>query len=217
MSFGPNDRTTNDVLSPANAPHRSLLRRLAGYVVLQLLALAIFVGFPALWTAIAPVSWIRFERRDGQVSATARTCLLFVVPFKTRTVAPVTGVGERTVGGTISRERRPGRDKVTQAEDEGFLIIQANDQFVEVPVTPFNLPSVIEQAEAFLNDPQAAECKLFVVANWKFSVIGGGLISLLTVLYAATLLVGVLLKAVHLFQWAVGVPPERRLLAKATH
>lgn len=162
------------------------------------------VGFPALVTAIAPISWVRFERRDGKVSATVHTCLLFVIPYKNQTVVTVTGIGDRFVAGTVTRERRCGGDRTTKSEDEGFLVIRGNDHDAEVPVTPFNLKSVIERSEAFLHDDNATELKLFVVANWKFSVITGGLISLLTVLYIAGLTYGVLRAAVRTIRWALG-------------
>jgi hypothetical protein len=164
--------------------------RLGSFVLHQLLALAIFVGFPALVTAIAPVSWIKFERQEGQVSATAQTCLLFFVPYKTIHLDPVTGIGDRFVAGTTTRERRTGRDRVTKSEDEGFLVIHSSDQSAEISVTPFNIKSVTERSQGFLDDPQAKELKLFVVANWKFSVIAGGLVSLLTVLYVVVLVGG---------------------------
>lgn len=170
----------------------------ATLVFQQLLALGVCVGVPALVTAIAPVSWVTLERQEGRVTAVAQTCLLFVVPFKTATVDPVTGFGDRFAAGTVTRERRPGPDRETKSEDEGFLVIQGPGQSAEVPVSPVSLDGVLDKANGFLEDPQAAELKLFVVANWKFSVIGGGLSSLLTVLYVVGVTVGLLLKVVGL-------------------
>lgn len=182
--------------------------RLGSFVLHQLLALAIFVGFPALVTAIAPVSWIKFERQDGQVSVTARTCLLFFVPYKTVHLDPVTGIGDRFVAGTTTRERRTGRDRVTKSEDEGFLVIHSSDQSAEISVTPFNIKSVTERAQGFLDDPQATELKMFVVANWKFSVIAGGLISLLTVLYVVILVGGLVGKLLGLLRPGPAAAPD---------
>src|SRR5262245_51468578 len=124
---------------PTSNSHRSWASRLVNFILFHLFALLVFVGFPALVTAIAPVSWVAFERHDGRVSANTRTCLLFVVPYKARTIDPVIGIGDRFIGGTVTRERRTGRDVSTKSEDEGFLIIRGNDQVAEVPVTPFNL------------------------------------------------------------------------------
>jgi hypothetical protein len=146
-----------------------------------------FVGcvlFPGFVTAVAPVSWVKFERTGERVTARAQVCLFFVVPYKTITVDPVEGIGDRFIAGTETRQQRSGqRDRITKSEDEAFLVIHGPDKTAEVPVTPHDIKSVTERTDAFLQDPQATELKLFVVANWKFSVIGGGLVSLLTVLY----------------------------------
>lgn len=191
-------------------------RRVAGFLGSQLLAAAVFIGLPALVTAIAPVSWIKYERRGDQVAATAQTCLLFFVPYKTVHVANVTGFNKRIVAGTETRERRTGRsDRVTRSEDQGYLLVQAVAASTEIPVTPHDIDSVIERSEAFLKSSQPSELKLFVVANWKFSILMGGIVSLLTVLYFATILFGILLKMIHLVQKLLGVPPQRRWLVKA--
>lgn len=197
----------------ARGPQPSLIGRVLTWCGLQLVALVIFIGFPAFWTFAAPVSWITYERHDDRVVARTKTCLLFVVPFKKQTVDPVVGIGEHIHRGEIHRERRKGRDRQTRSEDEGFLEIHGPEGTAEVSVTPFNLKSVQERSVAFLNDPAAKELTLFVVANWKFSVLGGGLISLLTVLYIFAIVVGLFQKFVHLIQWARGVPPNQRLWA----
>lgn len=157
----------------------------------HLLGLLFCVGFPALVTAIAPVSWVRFHREGSHVTATAKTCLLFVVPYRTVVVDSPVHAGRRDVSGTYTRKKRGAgqRDIYNKSEDEGFLVIEGAEQYAEVPVTPHNLTSVIEKSQAFLDDPQAKELKMFVVANWKFSVIAGGLVSLLTVLYVAGIVV----------------------------
>jgi hypothetical protein len=199
----PPDPQATDGLSQTHKPARSLAARLAQFLFYQLLALALFVGFPALVTAIAPVSWVKFERRDGQVSATARVCLLFVLPYKTMRVSPVLGIGDRFVGGTVTRTNRVGRDRATKSEDEGFLVIHGDGQVAEVPVTPFNLKSVVQRSTDFLEDQQATELKLFLVANWKFSVVMGGLISLLTLLYVSALVFGGIAKVGQILRIAV--------------
>lgn len=153
-------------------------------MIVQLLALLCFVGLPALVTTMAPVSWIKLQRTGDRVSARAKTCLFFFIPFRSVVIDPVTQVGRRTISGSVRlAERRKDRDVYRRSEDEGFLVIQGSDKSAEIPVTPFNLSSVIEKSESFLKNPQAAELKMFVVANWKFSVIAGGLASLLTLVY----------------------------------
>lgn len=199
---------SDDGQNRARTASRSGVSKFFGFLFSQFIAFACLVGFPALVTAIAPVSWITFERHEGRVSFVGRTCLLFFVPYKTVTVDEVVGIDDRVVAGTVSRSGKKGG---TRSEDQGYLTIEGRGEAAEVPVTPYNLDSVGERAAAFLEDATASELKLFVVANWKFSVIAGGCLSLLTVLYVFLVTFSVLLKAVHLVQRALGVPPQRRL------
>lgn len=151
---------------------------LIGHVI----AFVACVAFPGFVTAIAPVSWIYFERHGDKVTARTHTCLFFVIPYSSKTVDPVVGIGDRFVRGTVSRSRS-SNSRTTRSEDEGFLVIQGIDKKVEVSVTPFNIDRVAERAHEFLEDPQSTQLRMTVVANWKFSVFVGGLISLLTVIY----------------------------------
>lgn len=155
-----------------------------GKIIAQLVAWLVCIVAPGVITAVAPVSWVHFQRQGDHVTARANVCLFFIIPYRALTVDPVTSVGDRTKSGSVSRYRRSGTtDKYVQAESEGFLLIQGPQQEAEVSVTPADLPSVVKKSEAFLKDPQATELKLFVVSNWKFGVLFGGLASLLTVLY----------------------------------
>lgn len=167
----------------------------------QAMALVFCVGIPALVTAIAPVSWVSFQRDAGGVRARVQTCLLFVVPFKTIVVEPVLEVNELTITGSTRIQRRTGTDRKYKADDEGQLLISGPDQLAEVQVSPVDLKAVLGKVNTFLAQPDASELKLFVVANWKFSVLGGGLVTLLTVLY----LVGAALALIRMALRAVGV------------
>jgi hypothetical protein len=57
-------------------------------------------------------------------------------------------------------------------------------------VTPADIDAMASQIEGFLKDGQASDLRLFAVANWKFSILAGGLASSLTVLYVGGLLFG---------------------------
>lgn len=174
---------------------RKMLDKLSGTkkkIAEQCVVLVFCVLFPGLLTTGAPVSWVTFQRTGDRVTARAQVCLFFIVPYKTLTVDPVIRISDRVVEGSVSRETRRGGDRRTKSENEGFLVILGDDQVAEVPVTPFNLKSVVERSEGFLKDPQATELKLFVVANWKFSVIFGGMLSLLTVAYVVGIVVWIL-------------------------
>lgn len=165
---------------------------LTSKIVTQLVAVLFFVGVPVMITAIAPVSWIKFQREGDHIIAQAKTCLLFIIPFKVQTVDPVTSFSRRTIAGSITIERKKGTDERHTSDSEGILIIQGPQQTVEVSVTPANLDDVLQKSNAFLKDAQGTELKIFAPANWKFSVIFGGLASCLTVLYAMGVSLGIL-------------------------
>lgn len=147
----------------------------------QAIAFLFCVLFPAFVTAVAPISRVWFVRENGVVSATAKTYLLFLILYRTQHVSPVIGIDDRFVAGKV--DRRPGKDRNTRSEDEAFLVINGEDGNAEVSVTPFNIESVSARSQEFLDNPEATSLKMTVVANWKFSVLAGGAISLLTVLY----------------------------------
>jgi hypothetical protein len=157
-------------------------------------AIAFFfcVIFPGLVTAIAPVSYVSFERDGEKVVARARVCTLFVIPYQNKRIDPVVGLGDHFIAGTVGR--RVGNRDAVRSEDQAYLMIhgESEENYAKVPVSPVNIKSVTEKAEAFLKDPQSTKLNFFVVANWKFSVFAGGLISLLTVLYVVGVTLSIL-------------------------
>ena len=70
-----------------------------------------------------------------------------------------------------------------RSEDEAFLVIHGEPADREVPVSPASIRRVVEKAREFLKDEQATHLRLITVANYKFGILAGGFLSLLTVLY----------------------------------
>jgi hypothetical protein len=155
-----------------------------------LLGVFIFVGFPAFWTAAAPVSYVRLERHGDEVRASSKTCLLFFIPYRWQSVERVIGVNDRFRAGEVTRS---SHRRATRTEDEAFLILHgaAEDDFLEVPVSPASINSRLDLAEQFLKDRTALELRLFCVSNWKFAIFAGGVISLLTVLWTVGTLLAI--------------------------
>ena len=189
-------------------------RKLTTRVFEQLFAFAVCIGIPTIVTAIAPVSWVKLQRHDGRVAASSKSCVLFVIPFQIRSLDDVTQVDDRVVAGTLQRKSSSGRNRYTKSDDQGFLILRGPGRVVEVPTSPVDLETKVEQTQAFLDDPAATELSMFVVANWKFSVLFGGLASCLTVLYFGGVFFGGSLKIIRLIQRAAGVPPQDRFLVR---
>lgn len=154
-----------------------------------------FVGcvvVPGFVTAIAPVSTVKLERRGETVSAQINTNAFFIVPYRKDHLAQVTEADDRFHAGEFTRKSHQRKNEGTYSEDESFLVLRGPAGTIEASVSPVNVDDVLAKAQAFLKDPQASELRLFVVANWKFSVIAGGLVSLLTVLYVVGVTISVL-------------------------
>ena len=149
------------------------------------------VGFPALTTWLAPVTWTTFTRHDGRVEMKAKVCLFFVLPFRHEEVAEVTGVDEQTMAGTREKWTSGTADDQKEyitTESEGVLVVRGREQEARIAVSPANLGDVVSKAGGFLKDPTAANLPLVTVTNWKTSVVAGGILCLLTVLYIVSLL-----------------------------
>ena len=145
-------------------------------LITQFVGVLLLVGILVIATGVAPVSWITFERMDGQVRARTQSCVFFIVPYHTTRIDPVTRIDTRTRSGSVTRERRTGSpDRYRKADDVGYLKIEGPSQSAEVPVAPSSLESIEEKAQGFLADTQAVELKLFVVANWTLSLVFSGL------------------------------------------
>ncbi len=146
----------------------------------------ICIVFPGLTTMIVPATWLTFVRSGEVVQCTTRTCAFFVVPFKTQRVDSVTQIEYRERAGRSERKREFGRNKNERVyvEGEGTLqILGAGDQMAEVSVSPASLKSVVEKSKAFLNSAGENSKTIFVIANWKFGGLMGGVLSLFTLLY----------------------------------
>jgi hypothetical protein len=150
-----------------------------------LLGTIFLVGFPACWTAATPVSYLHLCRSGSSVNAEVRTCLLFFVPYRVQRVEGVYQVEDRFHAGEYTRST--GDRKSVKAEDEAFLILRSELASLEVPVSPASIKGQIESVEAFLDDETAGELNLFCVSNWKFALLAGIPISMLTVLYVVGL------------------------------
>lgn len=145
----------------------------------HLIAILIFVGFPALWTMALPVSWVRFERQAGVVSASARVCLFFVVPYRHVALADVREVTTSSVDPTPAS----GRLSTTAASEYFLVLTGASERTATIPVAESSAESLRARVQAYLEDSQASELSFFVPSNWGLAVFGGGVLSLLTVFY----------------------------------
>lgn len=145
------------------------------------------VLFPAFVTAIVPLSVTRFTRSGERVRAEVSQRLLFVIPYRHLEVADVIAVNDIFRAGTTSRDTTRRSTSSTSgavtSEDEAFLVIQGDAGSAKVEISPANIRDVLEKTRDFLEDQSQPSLRLITVANWKFGVIGGGFLCLLTLFY----------------------------------
>ena len=158
-----------------------------GAMLLQhVIVFLICIVFPGLVTGLAPATWVSFERSGTVVAVTTRTCMYFLVPYKFQHIAQVSSVSSRERADSSRRERKYGgnSDRVVHVDGEGFLQIHGNGaQLIEVSVSPAGLESAIAKSTEFLNSSQQGSRTFFVIANWKFGALMGGVLSAFTFLY----------------------------------
>ncbi|MCE3014253.1 MAG: hypothetical protein ACK56W_08320 [Pirellula sp.] len=168
---------------------------LGGMILQHLSVFLICIVFPGLVTWMAPATWLTYDRREEGVRCKARTCIYFVVPYKVQQLDHVTEIDSREIAGRTERQRKLGRttDKKIHVDGEGFLQIHGDaEQLFEVSVSPASLDGVVEKSKAFLNSSTEKSKTMFVIANWKFGGMMGGVLSSFTALYVVGYTLGFL-------------------------
>lgn len=168
---------------------------LAEYALQHVIVFLICIVFPGLTTMMAPASWLSFERSGDEVKCTASTCVYFVIPFRVQTLESVIDIGQRVRDGRTERKRKFGRttDETVHVDGEGFLQIRGGDQkVIEVSVSPASIESVVDKANRFLDGKEKTSMRMFVIANWKFGAIMGGVLTCFTALYVVGYSLGAL-------------------------
>lgn len=170
---------------------------LAEMIGQHVIVFLICIVFPGLTTLVAPATWLTFERVAGEVRCTTRTCVFFIVPFKTQQVSQVSGISKRERAGKTERQRVAGRttNQTVHVDGEGFLQVHgAGEQVIEVSVSPVSLESVVGKANSFLSSEADGSTTIFAIANWKFGALMGGVLTCFTALYVVGYTLGGLQK-----------------------
>jgi hypothetical protein len=195
-------------------------------LISALIGFALFVVVPVLVTALLPVTWLILERgasehvtaewnADGYVSATAYTCVLFVVPWRVQRVAEVTGIATQVIrtDRTVRKTLHGKKSGSAHADGVDALIVHGQQSELSIEISPASSVTVKARAQAFLQDRSQRETRLFVIANWKFGLGMGLPLTLAAGVYLiGTLLAGLragyrILRAVNAAQTAPGSAP----------
>lgn len=139
------------------------------------------VLLPGFCMLVAPLSVVRLSRAHGEVAAEISKRVWFVIPYRHLHVEGVTGVDSSFHSGTTNYSYSD--HEYTTSESSATLQLTGRSGTAEVEVSPANIDTARRKVRDFLDDPASEKLSLTVVANWKFSVIAGGFLSLLTLLY----------------------------------
>ena len=165
----------------------------------RLIGFVCFMVVPVLVSILIPASWVSLRREpDGQVSATAHTCVFFVIPWRTQRVANALGVESRSIR---DDQLVPHRSRSYNRPDKGYihsdgeaaLTVKGKDSELTVSISPHSVDEVKAKAEAFFLNSSPRQLRFFTIANWKFGLGFGIPLTLLAVLY----LVGSTLEALR--------------------
>ncbi len=133
-----------------------------------------------------PATWISLERSGADVHCTTRTCVYFVVPFKTQRVEKVTEIKQHEKAGENKQQMKQGRTtgSYVHVDGQGFVeILGKEQQKAEVSVTPASLEKVVAKLNHFLEANEGKTTTIFAIANWKFGGIMGGVLTMFTLLF----------------------------------
>ncbi len=167
-----------------NARGRSARRSKPAAVAPVVLGFVCCVLLPTFITLIAPISVVRLERDGEHVSATVTRLAYMVVPYRTERLGQVLRAEQTSRSGRVERTYSTERgNHPTYVEGEATLILSGPGGTILTPVSPVNIDSVTRRAQAFIDRPTAEGERFLVVANWKVSVLAGGLFNLLMVLF----------------------------------
>lgn len=137
------------------------------------------VLLPAVFTALLPVAWTTLTREQGVVTATTHKHLLMVIPFSWNTVAEVNDVDLRTESGSWTRSQ----GRYGKSEDKASILLVGKHSLAKVPVDAERAQDTALLMKGFLQDGASTSRSFFTYADLTFSLIVGGLLTLLSASY----------------------------------
>lgn len=172
-------RAAREAITAATAggpkPVQPLKERLANH----LLAVLCFVLLPAAWTALMPVAWTSFAREGSVVTATTHKHLLLVVPYTWQTLRGVSGVDFDYESGTWTRSISTR----TRSEDKAWIVLTGGLEKAVIPVDAEAAQETARSMASFLQNQAGAPQRWFTYADFTFSLLAGGAVTLLPLFY----------------------------------
>jgi hypothetical protein len=145
----------------------------------HLLAFLFFVLVPAGWTALMPVAWTSFSREGEVVTVTTHKHLLLVVPYTWQTLRGVSDLDIDYESGTWTRSISTR----TKSEDKAWIVLTNGREKAVVPVDAEKVRDTASSMESFLRDQNWVSNSWFTYADFTFSLVAGGVVTLLPLFY----------------------------------
>ncbi|HRD97353.1 MAG TPA: hypothetical protein PLA97_13250 [Rubrivivax sp.] len=172
-------RTVREAIVAATTPGHQPVVPLTEQLAEHLLAVLFFILLPAAWTALMPVAWTSFTREGPVVTATTHKHLLLVVPYTWQTLRGVTGVDFDYESGTWTRSISTR----TRSEDKAWIVLTGGPEKAVIPVDAEEAQDTARSMQAFLQDPNWASNSWFTYADFIFSLVASGVLTLLPLFY----------------------------------
>lgn len=190
----PSDDFRGDEFSMATFQSTFARTSLAGHIVTQAIAVAVFIVVPIVITLMVPLSTIEFRKSTPGTAVTVNRYVLIFVPWQTKRIENVTRLraditAERTYRGT-AEERRKGQTGTSYAT--GQVAILSNRPEVIVQAAPDLAKAIVTQFDQFVADRTATPVSTPVYASWSLSYVLGGVVTSLCALYVTGVVLAIL-------------------------
>ncbi|MBL8700701.1 MAG: hypothetical protein JNK67_20175 [Alphaproteobacteria bacterium] len=178
-----------------NTPARPAVS-LAGRIVTQAIAFAVFVVLPVVITLVAPLSTIEFRKSNGASSVTVQRYVLIFVPWRTTHVDNVARLraditAEKHYRGTVE-ERRKGQSGTSYSTGQVAILGAGSEPEAIVQAAPDLAKEIVARFERFAAAPDAPPVSIEVYASWSLSYLLGGAVTALCALYVTGAVLAVL-------------------------
>jgi hypothetical protein len=148
----------------------------------QIVGFIVCVLLPAFVTIIAPITRVTLSYDGNSISVSARWFVYCLIPYRITRLTQVTSITSDFTAGRIERSSRSPNRRI-RTENTAALIFSSAEEDMMIPISPVNMESARKKIEAFLAAPNPEGLRFWAVANWKFSLLMGGALSLLAGLY----------------------------------
>lgn len=164
-------------------------------IIVQTIAVVVFVIVPIVITLVAPLTDIEFHKTGSNASVSLKRHVLIFIPWQTKEVLNVKEVRADTTlekrYQDTSENRRKGNKGTSFAT--GQLVIISDGPEVIVQAAPELATQISKQFQQFLTSQSTAPVKFSVYASWSLSYLLGGVASFFAAFYLFSALASIMI------------------------